>query len=182
MPNRIETDVAIVGAGLVVDGGIYRHDFVGQTVIEALMRVQLDTQVPVLSAVLTPHHFHEHDEHSRYFFEHFAVKGREAANAAAKTIENVARLSRLALALLSAARRAYALGAVALSRRARAAAAPPERDFIRLLVGRIGARRALARRWCATPSAAGSISSRAPARRISSSGSTAAPSSTTRFE
>jgi 6,7-dimethyl-8-ribityllumazine synthase len=47
---------AIVGAGLVVDGGIYRHEFVADAVISGLMRVQLDTGVPVISAVLTPHH------------------------------------------------------------------------------------------------------------------------------
>ena len=28
------------------------------------MRVQLDTGVPVFSAVLTPHDFHEHEEHT----------------------------------------------------------------------------------------------------------------------
>ncbi len=54
---------AVVAAGLVVDGGIYRHDFVATAVIDGLMRVQLDTDVPVFSVVLTPHHFHEHDEH-----------------------------------------------------------------------------------------------------------------------
>jgi 6,7-dimethyl-8-ribityllumazine synthase len=34
---------AIVAAGLVVDGGIYRHEFVADTVIKALMDVQLRT-------------------------------------------------------------------------------------------------------------------------------------------
>ena len=47
---------AIVAAGLVVDGGIYRHEFVADTVIKALMDVQLRTEVPVFSAVLTPQH------------------------------------------------------------------------------------------------------------------------------
>src|SRR5450432_4731899 len=42
---------AIVAAGLVVDGGIYRHEFVADTVIKALMDVQLRTEVPVFSAV-----------------------------------------------------------------------------------------------------------------------------------
>src|SRR3954449_11206028 len=50
---------AIVAAGLVVDGGIYRHEFVADTVIKALMDVQLRTGVPVFSAVLTPQQFHE---------------------------------------------------------------------------------------------------------------------------
>ena len=83
---------AIVAAGLVVDGGIYRHEFVADAVISGLMRVQLDTGVPTISAVLTPKNFHEHEEHRRYFFEHFAVKGREAANATAKTIASLSQL------------------------------------------------------------------------------------------
>jgi 6,7-dimethyl-8-ribityllumazine synthase len=58
---------AIVAAGLVVDGGIYRHDFVAQSVVSGLMQVQLETQVPVFSVVLTPHHFHAGDEHQQFF-------------------------------------------------------------------------------------------------------------------
>lgn len=88
---------AIVAAGLVVDGGIYRHEFVAEAVISGLMRVQLDTEVPVLSAVLTPHHFHDGEEHRRYFFEHFLVKGREAANACSRTLANIARLKQQSL-------------------------------------------------------------------------------------
>ncbi len=76
-----ERYLAVVGAALVVDGGIYRHEFVAQSVLTGLMQAQLDTGVPVLSAVLTPHHFHEGPEHKQFFFEHFKVKGCEAANA-----------------------------------------------------------------------------------------------------
>jgi 6,7-dimethyl-8-ribityllumazine synthase len=72
---------AIVACGLVVDGGIYRHDFVAGAVISGLMQVQLETDVPVLSAVLTPHHFHEHDVHRVFFIAHFDQKGREVAAA-----------------------------------------------------------------------------------------------------
>ena len=78
---------AIVASALVVDGGIYRHDFVASAVIDGLMRVQLDTDVPVFSVVLTPHHFHEHDEHVNYFHAHFFKKGAEAAEACANTLE-----------------------------------------------------------------------------------------------
>jgi 6,7-dimethyl-8-ribityllumazine synthase len=81
---------AIVGCAFVVDGGIYRHDFVANTVVSALMQVQLETDVPVLSAVLTPHHFHETDEHRTFFLNHFMVKGREAA-AAAITVAGMER-------------------------------------------------------------------------------------------
>lgn len=77
---------AIVAAGLVVDGGIYRHEFVATAVIDGLMRVQLDTDVPVFSVVLTPHHFHEHDEHVAYFERHFVQKGAEAARAVDTTL------------------------------------------------------------------------------------------------
>ena len=88
--------VAIVAAGLVVDGGIYRHEFVADAVIAALMRVQIDTEVPVISAVLTPQRFHEHQEHARFFREHFLVKGAEAASACARTIDNIAGVKQLA--------------------------------------------------------------------------------------
>jgi 6,7-dimethyl-8-ribityllumazine synthase len=83
---------AIVAAGLVVDGGIYRHEFVASAVIDGLMRVQLDTGVPVISAVLTPHHFHEHETHRAFFFEHLETKGIEAARACAHTIDALDRL------------------------------------------------------------------------------------------
>jgi 6,7-dimethyl-8-ribityllumazine synthase len=83
---------AIVGAGFVIDGGIYRHDFVAEAVINGLMRAQLDTDVPMISAVLTPHHFHEHREHAAFFGEHFAVKGAEAARACAFTIESFSEI------------------------------------------------------------------------------------------
>ena len=73
---------AVAATAFVVDGGIYRHDFVASAVIDGLMRAQMDTDVPVLSAVLTPHHFHAGDEHQAFFREHFKVKGRELANAA----------------------------------------------------------------------------------------------------
>jgi len=77
---------AVVGAGLVVDGGIYRHDFVGHAVIDGLMRAQMDTGVPVFSAVLTPHHFHAGEEHQTFFKEHFVIKGQEVATARALTL------------------------------------------------------------------------------------------------
>ena len=83
---------AIVAAGFVVDGGIYRHDFVADAVIGGLMRVQLETGVPVISAVLTPQHFHEHEDHRKFFLDHFVIKGSEAAAACAATIDKVRQL------------------------------------------------------------------------------------------
>ena len=83
---------AIVACGLVVNGGIYRHEFVGSAVIDGLMRVQLDTGVPVMSAVLTPRDFHDHDEHKRFFAEHFVKKGVEVARACLETIAGLRRV------------------------------------------------------------------------------------------
>jgi len=83
---------AIVAAGLVVDGGIYRHEFVADTVIKALMDVQLRTEVPVFSAVLTPQQFHETEVHYDFFRKHFAIKGVEVAAACAETLLGLERL------------------------------------------------------------------------------------------
>jgi 6,7-dimethyl-8-ribityllumazine synthase len=83
---------AIIASGLVVNGGIYRHEFVAAAVIDGLMRVQLDTGVPVLSAVLTPRDFHEHETHRQFFAEHFVTKGREVASACLHTVQALRRL------------------------------------------------------------------------------------------
>ncbi len=73
---------AVACAALVVDGGIYRHDFVARAVVDGLMRVGLDTGVPVLSVSLTPHNYQETPLHTEFFRNHFVEKGREAARAA----------------------------------------------------------------------------------------------------
>lgn len=83
---------AVVACAFVVDGGIYRHDFVAATVLDGMMRVQLDTGTPVLSVVLTPHHFQETDVHVGFFEQHFVTKGKEAAAACAAILDARARL------------------------------------------------------------------------------------------
>jgi 6,7-dimethyl-8-ribityllumazine synthase len=88
---------AVVAAGLVVDGGIYRHEFVAEAVINGLMQVQLDVDVPVISAVLTPHHFHEHEQHALFFASHLEVKGREAARTCTNTMRSLATLGEPAI-------------------------------------------------------------------------------------
>ena len=83
---------AIIACGLVVNGGIYRHEFVAAAVIDGLMRVQLDTDVPVFSAVLTPRDFHESGEHHAFFKEHFVKKGVEVARACLITVASLETL------------------------------------------------------------------------------------------
>jgi 6,7-dimethyl-8-ribityllumazine synthase len=84
---------AILACGLIVNGGIYRHEFVTSAVIDGLMRVQLDTDVPVFTAVLTPRDFHETDEHHAFFTAHFAKKGTELAQACVQTLTSLRELA-----------------------------------------------------------------------------------------
>ena len=78
---------AVVAAGFVVDGGIYRHEFVADAVISGLMRVQLDAGVPVFSSVLTPQNFQESETHVAFFRDHMVGKGREVADACLATLQ-----------------------------------------------------------------------------------------------
>ena len=83
---------AVVVAGFVVDGGIYRHEFVADAVIGGLMRVQLDSGVPVFSGVLTPQRFHESAAHVDFFSDHMVEKGHEVASACMETLDARAQL------------------------------------------------------------------------------------------
>ncbi|QAX82199.1 6,7-dimethyl-8-ribityllumazine synthase [Candidatus Pseudomonas adelgestsugas] len=84
----------IVAAALIVDGGIYRHEFVAQSVVGGLMQVQLETEVPVFSVSLTPHHFHASSEHHKFFYEHFVYKGQEAARTCTETLQKMRAIQR----------------------------------------------------------------------------------------
>ena len=82
---------AIVAAGLVVDGGI-THEHIADTVITALMDVQLRTEVPVFSAILTSQQSQESEAHFEFFKKLFATKGVEVAEACANTLLSLERL------------------------------------------------------------------------------------------
>src|SRR5712691_5987740 len=84
---------AVCASGLVVDGGIYRHEFVAQAVLQGIVQASLETGVPILSAVLTPHHFHEHAVHQDFFRGHMVTKGQELAGACLSIIENLAAVA-----------------------------------------------------------------------------------------
>ncbi|PHQ70262.1 MAG: riboflavin synthase subunit beta [Sneathiella sp.] len=88
----------IMAAGLIVDGGIYRHDFVAKAVLDGMMQVQLETGVPILSVVLTPHHFQETAAHMGFFKDHFVIKGQEAATACHMTLSSINGVHKLKLA------------------------------------------------------------------------------------
>ena len=88
---------AIVAAALVVDGGIYRHDFVADAVVAGLMNVQLETMVPVFSVSLTPHNYQPGKEFEDFFREHFSKKGAEAAKAVEQVLSLDASLAQSTL-------------------------------------------------------------------------------------
>ena len=84
---------AVVAAALVVDGGIYRHDFVAAAVVNGLMTVGLDTGVPCFSVSLTPHNYQETELLTGFYRDHFAQKGAEAAQAVHQVLELDARIA-----------------------------------------------------------------------------------------
>ncbi len=88
---------AIICCGLVVDGAIYRHEFVADAVISGLMQAQLDTGLPILSVVLTPKSFSDSDQDVAFFLNHFKVKGQEAADACLSLLATRQSLIRLNL-------------------------------------------------------------------------------------
>ena len=59
------------------------------------MQVQLETEVPVFSVSLTPHHFHAGEEHQKFFFDHFVHKGQEAAKTCVDTLQKIRAIKRL---------------------------------------------------------------------------------------
>jgi len=77
---------AIVAAGLVID-----DEYIAETVIRSLMEVQLRTEIPVFSAVVTPEQFRQTAD-AEFLRQHFAAKGVEVAEACANTLLSLERL------------------------------------------------------------------------------------------
>ena len=84
---------AVVAIAFVVDGGIYRHDFVAQAVIDGLMQAQMTTGIPVFSVSLTPHNYQPVDVMTAFFAEHFVKKGAEALEAVREVLTLTAQLA-----------------------------------------------------------------------------------------
>lgn len=83
---------AVCASGLVVDGGIYRHEFVASAVLQGIVQASLETEVPILSAVLTPHQFQESQPHRSFFQQHMRTKGEELAEACSAIIRESSRI------------------------------------------------------------------------------------------
>ena len=77
---------AVIAAGLVID-----DEYIAETVIKALMEVQLRTEIPIFSAVVTPQQFRAAAD-TEFLRRHFASKGAEVAEACANTLLSLERL------------------------------------------------------------------------------------------
>ena len=88
---------AIVAAAFVVNGGIYHHEFVSQAVVDGLMQVQMETEVPVFSVSLTPHNFQETPDLIAFYKAHFVKKGQEAAAAVKGTLKVHQKIGNIAV-------------------------------------------------------------------------------------
>ncbi len=78
----------IVVTGLIVDHGVYRHDFVARSVMDATMKLQMESGIPIIYGILTPQEFLS-DGRPEFFKAHFPMKGEEAAKACIQTAENL---------------------------------------------------------------------------------------------
>lgn len=83
---------AIVAAGFIVDGNIYRHEFVASTVIDEMIRVSVDHEKPIFSVVLTAKDFDGSDERIKFFEDHFVLKGQEAAQSCVAMLDTLEKL------------------------------------------------------------------------------------------
>lgn len=81
----------VVVTGLIVDHGVYRHDFVARSVMDATMKLQMEASTPIIYGILTPQQFLS-EGRPEFFREHFKVKGEEAANACIQTVDNLYQL------------------------------------------------------------------------------------------
>ena len=85
-------DIA-VGIGFVVNGGIYRHEFVGHCVVQSILDVSIATNKPFLSVVLTPQAFNEDlPVYEEMYVKHMVEKGVQAAQACAQMLDVVAQM------------------------------------------------------------------------------------------
>ena len=73
---------AIVWVWLVVDWWIYEHRFVGNAILQWLVKISTESRTPIFSVILTPQNFDESStEDISKFAHHFIEKWSEAWNA-----------------------------------------------------------------------------------------------------
>ena len=83
----------IVWTGLVVDGGIYEHRFVGNAILQGLVKISTERRIPVFSVILTPQIFDENSSADiEKFGSHFIEKWAEAWRAVIQMHETLKKV------------------------------------------------------------------------------------------
>ncbi len=83
----------IIWVWLVVDGWIYEHRFVGNAILQGLVKISTESRIPIFSVILTPQSFDENSTPDiQKFATHFITKWKEAWNALIQMYETLKQL------------------------------------------------------------------------------------------
>ncbi len=84
---------AIIGIALVYGGGIYRHEFVAASVVDQIIKLSSELELPILSSVLTPVSIDMKKQNEVDFYTaHMRGKGEEVADACMETLAVLANI------------------------------------------------------------------------------------------
>ena len=82
----------VIAFGLIIDGGVYRHEFVAQSSLDLIMQISLNTSTPIASCLLTPQAKKAVETEFDMLFAHLNNKGTESARALLQQIELLAEV------------------------------------------------------------------------------------------
>lgn len=78
---------AVIAIALVYGGWIYRHEFVAQSVVDQIVKLSSELEMPIFSSVLTPVSIDmENKEDVDFYLEHLKWKWTEVADACIETL------------------------------------------------------------------------------------------------
>lgn len=78
---------AVIAIALVYAGGIYRHEFVAQSVVDQIVKLSSELEMPIFSSVLTPVEIDmKSDKDVSFYLEHLKGKWTEVADACMETL------------------------------------------------------------------------------------------------
>jgi len=79
---------AVIAIAVIYRGGIYRHEFVAQSVVQEIIRLNSEIGKPIFSSVLTPDtDDFELEEKQKFYLEHLKGKWVEVADACIETLK-----------------------------------------------------------------------------------------------
>lgn len=76
----------VIGFAIIINGGVYRHEFVAQASLDLLMKVSLKTGIPIASCLLTPVEPKAPETQFEFLKDHLRGKGQECARALVEQI------------------------------------------------------------------------------------------------